>query len=100
MYRRKHRDHPLAVQSRVQSQVQRHDRDGEHVDRAVKNAEELWNETPKRSADALIYGAQERTFSNRLAECWKTRGDALESTFPVLDVIRENTNQRLRLVDD
>ena len=102
MDRRKERDQPLAIQRRMEGEVDPHDHDGEDVDRDGDDAEDARNDVAEAALDPVVDRRQHLVLPGRelLGERWESLGELVEARLPGGDERRERLDQPLRLDDD
>ena len=85
MDRRKERDQPLAVERRMDREIDRHHADGEDVDRHVDDLEHGASEAAEHAAHLIIGGDQRAVLSlacPRIAQAGQPVGEAVDAPIP------------------
>src|SRR5688572_17488570 len=102
MDRRKKRDQPFPVHSRLKRQVDAHHAYGEDIDEHVHERKHLRNQVSRLTRNLIVYRAKQSVLTRlpHFSERRESRDETVYSRLPVFDVLRKNRYETPRLLDN
>src|SRR4029079_7089960 len=102
MHRRKKRDEPFAIHTRLEREVNTHHEHRENLDEYRDKSKHFRENFSRARGHLIVNSVQEFVFAGtpHLAHCRESRHENVDAPFPFGDHRRQNGDQRSRLLDN